>query len=171
MTKIAEHNVPRRKLYLTVIFVGILSGLVNTFLDVDYSFRPALIGWFVAAVITIILIHEGIHGAVAVVLGHKPVFGIKPPFVYTTFNHKIPHGQFIFIALAPLVILDLLFGVLYAAGVLKLFSNLCFVINTLGAAGDVWITFKLIRHERGTLVQDTKTGVEVWWAEEYNGRD
>lgn len=169
MIKIAEHNVPRNKLYLTVIFLGILSGVINTFLGVDLSFRPALIGWLLAAIFAVILIHEGVHGAAAFILGHKPVFGIKPPFVYTTFNHKIPRKQFIFIALAPLVILDLFFGALYTAGVLKLFSNLCFVINTLGAAGDVWITSKLIRYERGIQVQDTKTGIELWRAEESNG--
>lgn len=164
MTKIAEHNVPRQKLYLMIIFMGLLWGVVNAFLDVDLSLRPALFEWLAAAILFVIVTHEAVHGAVAVVLGHKPLFGVRPPFVYVTFAHKIPRGQFITIALAPLVILDILFGVLYVAAMLKLFSNLCFMINTLGAAGDVWITLKLIPYERGILVQDTKTGVDVWQA-------
>jgi hypothetical protein len=43
-----------------------------------------------------------------------------------------------------------------------LFMGLCFAVNTIGAMGDVWIVLKLSRHARGTVVQDTKQGIEVW---------
>lgn len=162
MTKIAEHHVPRRRLYLIIILMGLPCGAANAFLDVDLTLRPALFGWFGAAILAVVLLHEGVHGAVAAVFGHKPLFGVRLPFVYVTFARKIPRGQFMMIALAPLIVLDLLFGALYATGILKLLSNLCFMINTLGAAGDVWISLKLIPYERGILVQDTKDGVEVW---------
>ena len=78
-------------------------------------------------------------------------------------KEKIPRAKFMVIALAPLVILDIVFAVMYRSGTLKLFADLCFIINTLGASGDVWVAFKLIPHPKGTLVQDTKTGIEIWY--------
>ncbi|MFC1857042.1 DUF3267 domain-containing protein [Thermodesulfobacteriota bacterium] len=162
MDKIAVHDVPRRTIYLITFFIGIFAGVANIFLDVDLTFGPGLMGWLAAAIIVVIFAHEGIHGAVAAVFGYKPVFGIKPPFVYVTFTEKIPRGKFIVMALAPLVILDIIFAILYISGTLKLFADLCFIINTLGASGDVWVAIKLIPHPKGLLVQDTKTGVEIW---------
>ena len=41
-------------------------------------------------------------------------------------------------------------------------NTLCFEINTIGAIGDVWIVLKLLPARRGSLVQDTMTGVEIW---------
>ncbi len=160
--KIAEHHVPRNAVCLVALFIGVLAGIVNSFLEIDYTFGPALFGWLIGAIITVVVIHESVHGAVAAAFGHKPIFGLKLPLVYVTFTTKIPRAQFILIALSPLVLLDLLFGALYAMGILKLFANLCFIINSLGAAGDIWITIKLIPYPKDVLVQDTKTGVEVW---------
>ena len=40
--------------------------------------------------------------------------------------------------------------------------DLCFAVNTIGAVGDVWIALKLIRQPRGSYVEDTQTGIEVW---------
>ncbi len=75
----------------------------------------------------------------------------------------VPQGH-VAIAVAPFLFLDIAFVALYAAGFLKLFSALCFGINTLGATGDLWIIGKVLGHEHGTYVQDTKTGVEIWKA-------
>ena len=40
--------------------------------------------------------------------------------------------------------------------------DLCFAVNTIGAVGDIWIALKLVRQARGTYVEDTQTGIEVW---------
>ncbi|MCH9014590.1 MAG: DUF3267 domain-containing protein [Gemmatimonadetes bacterium] len=95
-------------------------------------------------------------------LGHRPIFGVEPPLVFTTFRERIARGHFMVIALAPLVVLDALFISLYALGVLRLFMDLCLAVNTIGAVGDVWIALKLIRQPRGSYVEDTQTGIEVW---------
>jgi len=118
--------------------------------------------WLAAALVSIIILHESVHGGTAVLFGYKPIFGLKLPLVYITFTEKIPRDHFIVISLAPLVFLDLLFAILFFVGFLKIFSYFCLFINTLGATGDVWITLKLVKHERRTLVQDTKTGIIVW---------
>lgn len=162
LEKIYEYNLPRKWVYATGITIGIFSGVINSFLDLDFTFRPALLIWLLTAIITVIILHEAIHGMVAKLFGHNPIFGLKLPLVYITFSDKIPRGHFILVALAPLVILDIVFILMYINGVLKLFSDFCIVVNTIGATGDVWIVIKLLGVEKGTLVQDKKTGFEVW---------
>ncbi len=159
---VGSHDISRKKATLLALVLGVLTGVVNTYTDVDFSLRWELIGWLGVAFVTVIVLHEGIHGLTARMFGHKPIFGLKPPLVFVTFDTKVPRGHFIVIALAPLIVLDIVFAVLYSTDVAKLFANLGFVINTLGAVGDVWIVLKLLPQERGTLVQDTKTGIEVW---------
>lgn len=166
MIKVAEHTFSRKKAMGYALIVGALIGLFNTiFLPIDFTFRPLLFVWLAAALVSIIILHESVHGGTAVLFGYKPIFGFKPPFVYITFTEKIPRDRFIAISLAPLIVLGLMFGFLFAVGILRVFSYFCLFINTLGATGDVWITLKLAKHGRGTLVQDTKTGIIVWQVE------
>jgi len=163
MDKIAEYSISRPKVCFFALVAGIIIGLFNAMVPlIDFTPNVQFFLWLAAAMVTVVFLHEGIHGAVAVLFGHRPIFGFKPPLVYVTFTGKIPHGQFILIALAPLVVLDGLFALLFISGLLKTFTYFCFVINTLGAAGDVWILLKLLPQKRGTWVQDTKTGIEVW---------
>ncbi len=159
---VGTFDISRKKATLLALVLGVLTGVVNTFLDVDFTLCWELLGWLALAFVTVIVLHEGIHGLTARIFGHKPIFGLKPPLVYVTFDTKIPRGHFVAIALAPLIVLDVVFAVLYSMDVANLFADLGFVINTLGAVGDVWIVLKLLPQERGTLVRDTRTGIEVW---------
>lgn len=165
LKKISEYVLPRNRLFGVGIIIGVTAGLINLYLDVDFILGPELFGLLFAAVVTVIVLHEGIHGAVATFLGHKPLFGLKPPLVYITFSGKIPKRHFILIALAPFLVLNTVFVFLYAYEKLRLFSDLCLTINTIGAIGDVWIVLKLLSAPKGALIQDTKTGIEVWIAD------
>lgn len=160
--RIASYVFPRHKATIYGLGMGILVGIGNSFLALDFSFRWELAGTLAVAIVTVLLLHEGLHGGVGRLLGHHPIFGVEPPLVFTTFRERIARGHFMMIALAPLVVLDTVFISLYALGVLKLFMDLCFAVNTIGAVGDIWLALKLIRHARGTYVEDTQTGIEVW---------
>jgi hypothetical protein len=163
MIRVAEHIYSRKKLFAYGTCVGVLAGMFNAFFPlIDFSMRASFFGWLAAAVVAIIFLHEGVHGAVAVLYGHRPTFGMKPPYFYTTFTEKIPRGHFIVITLAPLVVLNIIFIGFFAAGFLKVFTYFCLLVNTIGAMGDLWIILKLSGHDRGTLIQDTKNGIEVW---------
>ncbi len=165
LCRVAAYTLSRNSACAYACVGGVALGCVNAQLDVDFALRPALFVSLFAALASVILLHEGIHGAVAWLLGYRPIFGCRPPLVFVTFREKIPRSQFLAIALAPLVLLDLLFAALYAADTLPLYSILCLTLNTLGAAGDVWIALKLIRQPPGSLVQDTMAGIEIWAAE------
>ena len=166
MKKVTDYAPPRSMLYAIGVAVGVLAGFVNSFLGVDMSLRLSLFGWLLASIIIVIVLHEGTHSAVAALMGHKPLFGLRPPLVYVTFADKIPRGHFMVVAIAPFVVLNLLFGFLYARGALKLLCNFSLIVNSIGSVADLWIVLKLIGAPRGALIQDTKTGFEVWVADE-----
>ena len=163
LVMVVEYTFPRWKAVVYGILVGLLIGYGNTFLDVDFTLGTApLLGLVIAAIVIVVVVHEGLHGGVGMLLGHRPVFGLEPPLVYTTYKEKIPRDHLIAIALAPLVLIDIACIALYSLGALRLFAVLCFAVNTIGALGDVWIVLKISRHTRESLIQDTKTGVQVW---------
>jgi len=163
MIRVAEHIYSRKKLLAYGTCVGVLAGMLNAYFPlIDFRIRASFFGWLAAAVVAIIILHESVHGAVAVLYGHRPIFGIEPPYFYTTFTEKVPRGHFMVITLAPLVMLNIVFISLFAIGFLKVFTYFCLLVNTIGAMGDLWIILKLSGHDRGTLIQDTKNGIEVW---------
>jgi hypothetical protein len=153
-------------LYAIGIAVGVVAGFANSLIDLDMSLRLSLFGWVLASVIVVVALHEGTHGAVAALLGHKPLFGLRPPLVYVTFTGKLPRGHFMVVAIAPFILLNLLFGCLYGRGTLKLFCDFSLIINSIGSVADIWVFLKVIGAPRGAMIQDTKTGFEVWVADE-----
>jgi hypothetical protein len=166
LKKVADCTPPRSTLYAIGVAMGVLAGFANSLLGIDMGLRPSLFGWLLVSLIVVVALHEGTHGAVAALLGHKPLFGLKPPLVYVTFTGKLPREHFMVVAIAPFVVLDLLFGFLYARGALKLFCDLSLIVNSIGSVADIWVVLKLIGAPKGALIQDTKTGFEVWVADE-----
>ena len=163
MTKITEHVFTRSKISIYSLIVGLLIGVYNSINPpFDFTLNLSLLAWAIAAVLCVIILHEGVHATTASLFGYKPLFGVKPPLVYVTFSEKIPREQFAAIALAPFFILNILFIALLAIGILKVFSYFCLITNVLGSVGDLWIACKLIPHKPGCWVQDTKTGIEIW---------
>ncbi len=159
---LAVYTFPRARATWYGLGVGILVGIGNSFLALDFEPRLALLGTLIAAIVVVLILHEGLHGAVGALFNYRPSFGVEPPLVYTTFNERIRRTHFIAIALAPLLVLDVAFIGLYAAGVFPLFMDLCFAVNTIGAVGDIWIVLKLLPHDSTSVVQDTKTGIAVY---------
>ena len=166
MKKLAECTPPRRTLYVIGVAIGVLAGFTHSLLSIDMSLRPSLFGWLLASIIIVIVLHEGTHGAVAALLGYKPLFGLKPPLVYVTFKGKLPRGHFMGVAIAPFVVLNLMFVFLYARGTLKLFCDFSLIINSIGSVADIWVVLTLIGVPKNALIQDTKTGFEIWVADE-----
>jgi hypothetical protein len=166
MRKVGEHTPARSTLCAIGVATGVLAGIVNAHLGIDMSLSASLFEWLLASIIVVVALHEGTHGAAAALLGHKPLFGFRPPLVYVTFADKLPLGHYMLVAAAPFIILNILFGFLYAQGVLKLFCDLSLIINSIGSVGDIWVVLKLTRGPKGALIQDTKRGFEVWVAGE-----
>ncbi len=166
MRKVADHTPARGILSAIGVAIGVLAGFVNSHLGIDMTLSASLLGWLLASIIVVVSLHEGIHAAVAALLGHKPLFGLRPPLVYITFADKLPRGHYMLVAITPLVVLNFLFGFLYARGVLKLLCDLSLIVNSIGSIGDILVVLKLAGGPKGALIQDTKSGFEVWVADE-----
>jgi hypothetical protein len=166
LRKVADHTPARAILGMIGVAMGVLAGLVNAHLGIDMSLGPSLLGWLLVSIIVVVFLHEGLHAATAGLLGHKASFGLQPPLVYVTFAGKLPRGHYMLVAITPFVILNLLFGFLLARSGLHLLCDLSLIVNSIGSMGDIWVVLKLAGGPRGALVQDTKSGFEVWVADE-----
>jgi hypothetical protein len=163
MIKVGEHSMPRNKAFFFSMVGGAVIGLTSSIhRPVVLTLDAGLLLLLAAAFTSIIILHEAIHGIAAVLFGFKPSFGHKFPTVYVTFEEKIPREQFMITAMAPFVVLDVVLAFLFAAGIFKVFCFMCLILNTIGSVGDLWLTFKLCSHESGTVVQDLKTGIQVY---------
>jgi hypothetical protein len=160
------HSINRSRALLLGLLIGIAFGGVSLVLSevgmVDLALRWELLGWLALALVTVTVLHEGVHGLFGVLFGHRPSFGFEPPLVFCTFQTKIKRGQFIAIALAPLIVLDTAFVLLFCFDVARVYSLIAIAANTIGAVGDVWLSLQLSGHERDSWVLDTRTGLEVW---------
>ena len=80
--RIASYVFPRHKATIYGLGMGILVGIGNSFLALDFSFRWELAGTLAVAIVTVLVLHEGLHGGVGRLLGHHPIFGVEPPLVF-----------------------------------------------------------------------------------------
>lgn len=134
-------------------------------LPVNFGGRAVLA--IIAAVLVMILMHEGVHGMMMRLFGARPVFGIwwEIGVAYATApGHPFTRNQFVAIAVAPLVVLSV-------GGVLMLpFAPpwlipalLVFVaFNISGAAGDVWMTVLCLGYPAEAMVIDERDGIRVF---------
>jgi hypothetical protein len=66
------------------------------------------------------------------------------------------------ILLSPLLVLNVVFGVLLGLRILPTFTYLVVMVNTIGAMGDLFMAGYLLKQRSGIWVQDTKTGIDIW---------
>ena len=144
------------------LVLGILIGIANAALGVIFPSWLATLGLLVGALFLVLVLHEGLHGLAGKLLGYRPIFGVEPPLVFTTFDERLRRNDLLIVALAPLVLLDAAFAAAYLLAPFEVFWNICFAVNTIGAIGDCWIARQLLRHDRGVWFQDTKSGTEAW---------
>ena len=162
LEKVADHVFPREAATLVGVGAGIVIGIGNAMLGLLFPSWLATLGLLCAALALVLVLHEGLHGAAGMLFGYRPIFGIQPPLVFTTFKEKIARNHLVAIALAPLLILDAAFVTAFVLVPGEIFWDLCFAVNTIGAVGDVWIVTRVLGHPPETVFQDTKSGVEAW---------
>jgi hypothetical protein len=120
-----------------------------------------------------IFLHEMTHGAVMYLLGGvKPKFGVKLPFyAYAGGNVYFSKGQYIAVALSPVLLWGVVFGVLCALFYGAWFWCFCFLQagNIGGAAGDFFVTVKTIFYPETVLVYDTGVAMSFYLPEGAKG--
>ena len=114
-----------------------------------------------------IIVHELVHGIAFAAFGGSPRYGFKfkyfLPLAYATSPGDLfRRNAFIFIGLAPLIVLDV--ACLLLLAIFPQASWLIWVIafNTSGAIGDIWIAVQLLRSPQSIRVEDREEGIAIY---------
>lgn len=106
-------------------------------------------------------LHELTHGLVIRLCGAKPFYGFRVAYAYAGCKAYFPRAAYIAVALSPVI----LWGVVLAVLTMQLPESwfwpvyLIQMVNLSGAAGDYYVTYRILGLPRDTLVQDT--GIEM----------
>jgi hypothetical protein len=128
---------------------------------------PVIVELTVALLATYAL-HEGVHAiAFKLVGGRRVRFGAGLPsglpVLYVGWpGQRISRDRFVLVALAPLVVLDLVGLALMLPGVTVVVGATMVVLNTAGAAGDLWMTAIMLSSPRWLHVEDIGLGLLAW---------
>lgn len=125
----------------------------------------ALLALIVGMIIYIVL-HELTHGVfLASFTKTKPKFGFLGWAAYCGNEAYCNKPCYAVVALAPVVVWGIVFGVLNAFFRTGVWFWLVWFLQTLnvsGAAGDLFVTFKLFGYPKEILVQDTGISMKVF---------
>lgn len=153
-----------------VIVFGIafiqISRIFNTtpFLQTDGAFSLEFnLLLLIFTIIAVLLFHELIHGVFFwIFTGKFPRFGFTGIYAYATApGWYFPRNQFIWVGLAPFVVLTLLGLVLmpFLPFSLYFYLIIALTLNAAGAVGDFYVVFRTLLIPSSYLVEDTKTGM------------
>lgn len=120
----------------------------------------------IVGMIAYIILHELTHGVfLGAFTGMKPKFGFIGWAAYCGNEGYCTKGKYLVVALAPLVVWGIVFSVL----TVFFHDNLWFwciwalqTLNVSGAAGDLFVSYKIARCKREVLVQDTGMQMKVF---------
>ena len=132
------------------------SGLLNYFMRF-FVFMVAMIAYMV--------LHELVHGVAMKLCGTKKVrYGFTGLYAFAGSDDYYGKKSYIFIALAPIILLGTVIAVINALVPVSWFWVVYFVqiMNLSGAAGDLYVTFKFSRLPRDILVLDSGIGMRVF---------
>ncbi|WP_298842789.1 DUF3267 domain-containing protein [Clostridium sp.] len=108
--------------------------------------------------IPISIIHESIHGLAYKIFGGKVKYGFKGIYAYTQEISEVPieRFKFLIILLAPLTVMSI------ATLTLPIWlGGITFLLNLLGASGDIYMAFKLIKYDSNSKIVDRIYGFDV----------
>lgn len=129
---------------------------------------PDVVFWI--GIIGVFILHELIHGIAIRWVGHTPRYGAKwaGPVPYVLFatadGAYFRPGEFIVIALAPVVMITLVGMVLMILlpDYMTWFIAVAVVLNGGGAIGDLWMTVVTLRHPPTSLIRDEEDSITIF---------
>ncbi len=122
-------------------------------------------GAIIVGGVVYMVLHELVHGAAMKLCGTKKVrYGFTGLYAFAGSADFYPKGSYIFIALAPIVLLGLVLAAVNALVPVQWFWAVYFlqVMNLSGAAGDLYVTVRFARMPRDILIHDDGVGMQVY---------
>lgn len=133
----------------------------------SFVIPPSLFRNFGLAVITVVIVHELVHGLFYWLLSnHRPKFGFKGLFPYAAAPSGVyfPRDQFLIIGLSPLVLLTFVGLLLMMIIPIAFVPFFLFFIafNAAGAAGDLILGIQLMSLSSDTMMEDNGSGLIIY---------
>lgn len=113
------------------------------------------------------LAHELIHGVfMKAYSGQKPHYGFNGIYAYAGCDALFNRRQYLIVGFAPVVLLGLLLAALNAALYAPHFWYIYVlqIVNLSGAAGDIYVGYRIAQAPRDALIRDTGTGMTIYSA-------
>jgi hypothetical protein len=153
---------------IALIIVELLGSTADNIMD-NFFLRPFIFyptkyvvinfyGYALLLMVPISITHECIHGLVFKAFGGKVKYGFKGIYAYTMEVSGLPinRTKFLIILLAPLTVISIATLVLPSS-----LGGVIFLLNLLGASGDLYMSFKLIRYDFNSRIVDRTYGFDV----------
>ncbi len=150
----------------------ILTVLMNSFIDalcselfaqniIFYPTKNLIVNFYILTILLMVpisIVHERIHGAAYKVFGGKVRFGFKGIYAYTmeVSEIEIPRNKFLLVLISPLIIISILSMLLPVW-----LGELVFLLNLLGASGDIYMALFLCRFSYKSKIIDRSYGFDV----------
>ena len=147
-------------MFVPMIFVIPITSLIN----LDTNNIPKLITLLISIVVYFVS-HELVHGIAMKSCGTKKVkYGFTGLYAFAGSNDYYDKKSYIYIALAPIVLLGILIAIINFIVPVEWFwiVYLLQIINVSGAAGDLFVTVKFSRFPKDILIKDHGIGMTVF---------
>jgi hypothetical protein len=147
----------------TLLFM--LAGL--PFLELDgFALTITLTTILMVLAVTLVLVpvlHEIMHGLVALAVGARPFFGVGEGFAYTSFREPVSRNAYLAITIAPLAVLSLgtIVVIAFFPGVFG-YAVAFGAVNAAGSAGDLWMLGKVWRLPPDARIYDLADGYAAY---------
>ncbi|MBS7175090.1 MAG: DUF3267 domain-containing protein [Clostridiales bacterium] len=165
----------------TMLLVNLLAALIAIVMVVFMHFYVPVFTFFnaengiilfwvkslflLAMIIAYMFLHELIHGIAMKICGTKKVsYGFTGIYAYAGSADYYGKATYIFIALAPVAVFLILLTIVNFFVPLSCFWTIYLiqVVNVSGAAGDIYITCKLLRMPKNILIKDAGISMMVY---------
>lgn len=120
-----------------------------------------------AATVATLVAHEAIHGLAMLLCGARPRFGAGMmhtglPYLYTTTErHLFTRAQFVMIAGAPNVLVNLALIVTLVLGPHPSWWVVPLAVHLSGGVGDMWLVWSAMHEQRTSRIEDLRAGLRV----------
>lgn len=146
---------------------------ISPLFDMSRGIGVYLLRFAVLVIATVVytVLHELVHGAAMKLVGTKKVkYGFTGVYAFAGSDDYYSKGAYVFIALAPVVLLGAVLALINAFVPVEWFwvVYLVQITNLSGAAGDYLVTVKFARFPKTILVKDAGTSMKVYSKENEN---
>lgn len=138
--------------------------------DSVFSFEISLLDGvlLIGAAVAIVVLHEFVHGLTMKAFGARPRYGIKWELMAAyavAKDHLFARNAFLAVALMPLLVLTPLMWIAtwwLPSGGCWMAAAVAGVLNTIGAVGDLFMTWKVSHYPPSARVLDEEDGLTIF---------